>query len=119
MSAEFVAHMFVAHMEEVLELYAEPYDPQRPVVCFYETTTQLLAKTRAPLPAGPGRPRREDYEYVRAGTRNLFLACGPRRDGATWPSPSDEPWRTSPSKCAGWWTRPTPTYQWSAWCWTT
>ena len=66
-------------MEDVLDLYAEPYDPQRPVVCFDETSTQLLAETRAPLPPKPGRPQREDYEYVRAGTRNLFLTCEPRR----------------------------------------
>ena len=66
-------------MEDVLDLYAEPYDPQRPVVCFDETSTQLLADTREPLPAKPGRPRREDYEYQRAGTRNLFLTCEPRR----------------------------------------
>ena len=65
-------------MEDVLDLYAEPYDPQRPVVCFDETSAQLLAETRAPLPAGPGRPKREDYEYVRGGTRNLFLTCEPK-----------------------------------------
>ena len=68
----------MAAMEDVLDLYAEPYDPQRPVVCFDETSTQLLAETRAPLPAGPGRPKREDYEYVRGGTRNLFLTCEPK-----------------------------------------
>ena len=72
MSAEFVAHM-----EDVLDLYAEPYDPKRPVVCFDETSTQLLAETRAPLPPRPGRPQRQDYEYRREGTRNLFLACEP------------------------------------------
>ena len=71
MSAEFVAHM-----EDVLDLYAEPYDPQRPVVCFDETSTQLLAETRPPLPPEPGRPLRQDYEYRREGTRNLFL-CEP------------------------------------------
>ena len=65
-------------MEDVLDLYAEPHDPQRPVVCFDETSTQLLAETRVPLPTKPGRPRREDYEYVRAGTRNLFLTCEPK-----------------------------------------
>ena len=64
-------------MEDVLDLYAEPHDPQRPVVCFDETSTQLLADVRAPLPAAPGRSRREDYEYRREGTRNLFLACEP------------------------------------------
>ena len=55
----------MAAMEDVLDLYAEPYDPQRPVVCFDETSTQLLADVE-PLPAKPGRPRREDYEYRRA-----------------------------------------------------
>ena len=64
-------------MEDVLDLYAEPYDPNRPVVCFDETSTQLLAAVRPPLPAQPGRPRRQDYEYRRGGTRNLFLACEP------------------------------------------
>ena len=63
----------------MLDLYEEPYDPQRPVVCFDETSTQLLADSRPPIPVGRGRPRRQDYEYLRAGTRNLFLACEPRR----------------------------------------
>ena len=70
---------FVAHMEDVLGLYAEPYDPQRPVVCFNETSTQLLADVRPSIPPVPGRPRREDYEYQRGGTRNLFLTCEPLR----------------------------------------
>ena len=65
-------------MEDVLDLYAEPYDPQRPVVCFDETSTQLLADVRESLPAKPGKPKRQDYEYRREGTRNLFLACEPR-----------------------------------------
>ena len=65
-------------MEDVLDLYAEPYDPENPVVCFDETSTQLLADIREPLPAKPGPPRREDYEYQRAGTRNLFLTCEPK-----------------------------------------
>ena len=72
MSAEFVAHM-----EDVLDLYAEPYDPQRPVVCFDETSTQMLAEARPSIPVEPGRPRRMDYEYRREGTRNLFMACEP------------------------------------------
>ena len=72
MSAEFVARM-----EDVLDLYAEPYDPQRPVVCFDETSSQLLAETRPALPARPGRALRQDYEYRREGTRNLFMACEP------------------------------------------
>ena len=68
---------FVANMEDVLDLYAESYDPQRPVVCFDETSTQLLGDVRPPIPAAPGQPRREDFEYRREGTRNLFLACEP------------------------------------------
>lgn len=65
-------------MEDVLDLYAEPYDPERPVVCFDETSVQLLAEVREPLPMEPGKPRREDYEYRKEGTRNLFLFCEPR-----------------------------------------
>ncbi len=60
---------FVAHMEDVLELYAEPYDAERPVVCFDETSTQLLSDLRPSIPPAPGRPRRENYEYLRGGTR--------------------------------------------------
>ena len=60
---------YVAAMEDVLDLYAEPYDSSRPVVCFDETSTQLLADVREPMPVQPGRPRRQDYEYRRAGTR--------------------------------------------------
>ena len=67
----------MANMEDVLDLYAEPYDPQRPVVCFDETSTQLLAETRPPMPPRPGLPLRQDYEYRGEGTRNLFLACEP------------------------------------------
>ena len=65
-------------MEDVLDLYAEPYDPQRPVVCFDESSTQLLSDNRPPLPVEPGRPKRQDYEYRREGTRNLFMACEPK-----------------------------------------
>ena len=67
----------MTHMEDVLDLYAEPYDLQRPAVCFDETSTQLLADARPPIPAAPGQPRREDCEYRREGTRNLCLACEP------------------------------------------
>ncbi len=67
----------MAAMEDVLDLYAEPYDPDRPVVCFDETSTQLLADTRPPIPVQPRQPRRQDYEYRRGGTRNIFLTCEP------------------------------------------
>ena len=73
-----VSAEFVACMEDVLDLYAEPYDPQRPKVNFDEASKQLIAETRAPLPARPGRPERFDYEYERAGTRNLFLFVEPQ-----------------------------------------
>ena len=68
---------FVWRMEDVLELYAEPYDPRRPVVCFDEQPRQLIAEVRVPLPAAPGRPERVDYEYRRRGTANLFLTFEP------------------------------------------
>ena len=66
-------------MEDVLDLYAEEYDARRPVVGFDETSKQLIAETRLPLPATAGRPERYDYEYSRQGVRNLFLFCEPRR----------------------------------------
>ena len=68
---------FVCRMEDVLDLYAEPHDPTRPVVCFDETSKQLVAETRTPLPMEPGKPERVDYEYERKGTANLFLATQP------------------------------------------
>ena len=61
----------------MLELYEEEYDPVRPVVCFDELPYQLLAGTRAPLPMGPGRTERRDYEYERKGTANLFIHFEP------------------------------------------
>jgi transposase len=64
-------------MEDVLDLHAEPYDPARPVVGFDETSKQLVAETRTPLPLAPGQPERVDYEYERNGTANLFLVCQP------------------------------------------
>ena len=66
-------------MEDVLEVYAEPYDPKRPTVCFDETPKQLIAETRVPLPAQPGQVERYDYEYQRNGTRNLFMVFEPDR----------------------------------------
>ena len=74
-----VSAEFVAAMEDVLDLYEEPYDPQRPTVCFDETSTQLIGESRIPLPARPGRRERFDYEYRRNGTRNLFMLCEPLR----------------------------------------
>jgi len=64
---------FVARMEDVLELYAEEPDQQRPVVCFDETPRQLIGESRVPVAAKPGKPARVDYEYVRNGTANVFM----------------------------------------------
>jgi DDE superfamily endonuclease len=64
-------------MEDVLEVYTRPYDPLRPQVCLDETSRQLLADVSPPCPVAPGRPAREDYEYVRHGVCNLFLVTEP------------------------------------------
>ena len=64
-------------MEDVLEVYTRPYDPQRPVVCLDEASKQLVAETRVPIPAAPGELERIDYEYARQGTANLFMVFEP------------------------------------------
>jgi hypothetical protein len=66
-------------MEDVLAVYTRPYDPRRPQLCLDEASRQLLGEVTPPLPPAPGRPAREDYEYVRAGVCNCFLACEPLR----------------------------------------
>ena len=65
-------------MYALLSLYARPYNAQEPVVCVDEKSKQLLRQTRAPIPAQPGQCAREDYEYKRAGTRNIFMAIEPK-----------------------------------------
>ena len=64
---------YVARMEDVLALYAEPPDERRPVVCFDETPRQLIGEERVPVRAEPGKRARFDYEYVRNGTANVFM----------------------------------------------
>lgn len=64
-------------MEDILDLYEMPYDPKHPLVCFDETSKQLIMEKRIPLPAKPGQVERYDYEYERNGTRNLFLFFEP------------------------------------------
>lgn len=64
-------------MEDVLDVYARPLDPKRPVVCLDEGGKQLVGDARPPLPVRPGKPERVDYEYVRNGTANLFVAFEP------------------------------------------
>ena len=68
---------FVAHMEQVLDLYQKPYDPNCPVVCMDEQPVQLVQETRPPMAATKNRPRRVDYEYERAGTAAVFLFSEP------------------------------------------
>jgi hypothetical protein len=68
---------FVAAMEDVLEVYQRPRDPERPLVCLDETSKQLIVETRAPIPVKPGRPARHDYEYERNGVANLFMMFAP------------------------------------------
>ena len=67
---------FVWRMEEILDLYEEPYDPNRPVGCFDERPYQLLAEVRDPLPMEPGKAKRFDSEYERKGTAHV----------CSWPS---------------------------------
>jgi hypothetical protein len=68
---------FVAGMEEVLDIYARPYDPACPVLCMDEQPVQLLKETRASIPATRDHARRVDYEYERAGTANIFMFTEP------------------------------------------
>src|SRR5262245_47777518 len=64
-------------MEDVLEVYTLPLVPAQPRVCLDETSKQLVAETRTPLPMEPGQPARHDYEYERNGTANLFMLFAP------------------------------------------
>lgn len=68
---------FVAAMEDVLDVYHRPYDPQRPVVCMDECSKQLIAEVREPLPPKPGHVAKYDSEYERRGTANVFMAVEP------------------------------------------
>ena len=68
---------FVAGMEQVLDTYAQPYDPACPVLCMDEQPVQLLKETRMPIAATQSHPRRVDYEYERAGTANIFMFTEP------------------------------------------
>jgi hypothetical protein len=64
-------------MEDVLEVYHRPHDPEYPVVCVDETSKQLISEMRVPIKAKPGQPARHDYEYERNGTANLFMMFAP------------------------------------------
>lgn len=69
---------FVARMEDLLALYAEPFSPARPVVCTDEASKQLVGELKQPLPAVPGHAKRVDYEYRRNGTVSIFVFVQPR-----------------------------------------
>jgi hypothetical protein len=64
-------------MEDILDLYEEPYDPKRPVIGMDERPCQLIGDVVAPIPMKPGKPKKEDNEYERNGTCNVFIACEP------------------------------------------
>ncbi len=66
-------------MEDVLDVYTQPYDPERPLICLDETSRQLLGDARSPRLPAPGRPARHDPEYVRGGVANIFLVTDPVR----------------------------------------
>jgi hypothetical protein len=68
---------FVCAMEDVLDVYQQPYDPARPQVCVDETSKQLTQEVRTPLPTRPGQPQLFDHEYQRNGTANLFMIVEP------------------------------------------
>ena len=85
-------------MEDVLAVYTRPRDPDCPLVCLDETSKQLLAETRVPLPMKAGRPARFDYEYERNGTANLFMMLPHSRAGAMSKSRiATPPWITRTS----------------------
>jgi len=69
---------FIWHMEDVLDLYEQPYDQSRPVICFDERPCQLLGDSIVPLPIKPGSTKKEHYEYLRTGTCCIFMAFEPR-----------------------------------------
>jgi len=66
-------------MEDLLDVYARPEDPKRPLVCLDEASKQLLEDSRPPLPPEPGQASREDYEYVRQGVCSFFMTFAPLR----------------------------------------
>ncbi len=68
---------FVAHMEQVLDVYKRPYSTSNPVICMDESPKQLIKEMRIPLEMKSGREARVDYEYERCGVCNIFMACEP------------------------------------------
>jgi hypothetical protein len=88
---------FVAQMEEVLDLYAKPYDPACPVICMDEQPVQLQREVRQPIPATAQQAKRVDYEYERAGTASIFMFTEPLagwRDVTVRPTRTKVDWAT-------------------------
>jgi hypothetical protein len=106
---------FVAPMEDVLELYARPYDPARPVICLDEKPVVLHAEARPSQPVAPGRPARHDYAYVRQGTADLFVAVEPLAGWRHVAPTERRTSRTSPIAWAGWSRSATPRPSASNW----
>ena len=107
-----VSAEFVAHMEDVLDLYAQPYDPRRR----WSALTRLRPScwlTPVPAASPAGETGAAGLRVPPEGTRNLFLTCDRWPLGATCRLRSGAPCRTSPARCAGWWMRP---IQRSRWC---
>ena len=96
---------FVARMEDVLDLYAEAPDPQRPVVCFDESPVQLIGEVRQPIPPKPGQVERYDYEYDPTPARPRPQHRGPRKPRAParpMPAPTRQILRAEELECLGW-----------------
>ena len=96
---------FVACMEEVLEPYAQAYDPQYPVVCMDEQPVQLLKETRGPIAATTKHGRRVDYEYERNGTASIFMFAEPLSGFRQATAASAGPKPTGRAKSRTCWTR--------------
>src|SRR5690606_25531605 len=82
---------FVANMENVLETYAQPYNPAHPVICMDEQPAQLVKETRRPISGTKEHAKRVDYEYERNGTASIFMFCEPL---AAWRQATARPQRT-------------------------
>ena len=107
---------FVAHVEDVLEVYKQPYDPLYPQVCFAECSKQLVSETRHPLPLEPGQPVRYDYEYEREGVANLFLFSEPLTGWRRSRSPNGARRSIMLSQRNLWWMRAIQARFGFAWC---
>ena len=81
-------------MEDVLDVYHAPYDPQFPLICMDESNKQLVVEVFAPITPAPGHGQIIDHEYVRNGVAEIFLEVEPLTDAATSPSPNIAPART-------------------------